>query len=94
MQSRQCGPGVIYVWSSKHATLATAPPRPIFPPMPKRTSPRDAARIVDADDLDDIVQDKRAGWRATGAKARRRQRRYQNLLTQQLRKGIDPEDEA
>lgn len=52
--------------------------------MPKRTSPHDAERIGTADNLEDIVQDKRAHWRATDAKARRRQRRYKALLTQQL----------
>jgi hypothetical protein len=52
--------------------------------MPRRTSPADADQIVLADDLEVIVQDKREGWRANAAKARRRQRRYQNLLTQQL----------
>ena len=55
--------------------------------MPKRTYPNDAARIDQAADLEDIVQDKRADWRATGAKARRRQRRYKNLLTHQLLRG-------
>ena len=44
--------------------------------MTKRTSPQDATRIDVADDLTDLVQDKREGWRATDAKARRRQRRY------------------
>ncbi|MEL6563931.1 MAG: hypothetical protein AAFQ59_05770 [Pseudomonadota bacterium] len=48
--------------------------------MPKRTSPDDARWVEDASDLEDIVQDKRAVWRATGAKARRRQRRYQKLI--------------
>ena len=61
--------------------------------MAKRTSPQDARRVVDADDLEDIVQDKREGWRANGAKARRRQRRYKKLLTDQLRKGVLPDDE-
>ena len=56
--------------------------------MPKRTSPADADRIETADDLEDIVHDKREGWRAGGAKARRRQRRYKNLLTQQLLKRV------
>lgn len=55
--------------------------------MPKRTSPSDADQITQADDLETLVQDKRAGWRATSAKARRRQRRYQNLLTQQFLRG-------
>lgn len=61
--------------------------------MPRRTYPADADRVHHANDLEDIVHDKRADWRATGAKARRRQRRYKNLLTQQLVKGsADPSD--
>ncbi len=52
--------------------------------MAKRTSPRDAKKISVAADLEDLVQDKREGWRASGDKARRRQRRYKALLTQQL----------
>jgi hypothetical protein len=52
--------------------------------MPKRTSPSDAERVIVADDLQRIVQDKREGWRANGAKARQRQRRYEKLLTRQL----------
>ena len=54
--------------------------------MPKRTSPSDAEKISVAADLEELVQDKREGWRASGAKARRRQRRYKALLTQQLLK--------
>ena len=54
--------------------------------MPKRTSPTDAGKITVAADLEELVQDKREGWRASGAKARRRQRRYKALLTQQLLK--------
>lgn len=52
--------------------------------MPKRTSPDDARMIVDAGDVDDVVVDKREGWRASPAKARRRQRRYARLLTSRL----------
>ncbi len=52
--------------------------------MAKRTYPSDAENISIAADLEDVVQDKRAGWRASGAKARRRQRRYKNMLTNQL----------
>ncbi|MDJ0993862.1 MAG: hypothetical protein QNI90_09835 [Dinoroseobacter sp.] len=52
--------------------------------MPKRTSPRSAKDIVDADDLESLVQDKREGWRATSSKARRRQRRYKKLLISKL----------
>ena len=52
--------------------------------MTKRTYPSASEDISVAADLEDLVQDKRAGWRASGAKARRRQRRYKNLLTNQL----------
>ena len=44
--------------------------------MPKRTSLNDAKRVAIADDLDDLVRDKRESSRATAAKARRRQCRY------------------
>ena len=54
--------------------------------MSRRTSPTDAEKISVAADLEELVQDKREGWRASGAKARRRQRRYKALLTQQLLK--------
>lgn len=52
--------------------------------MVRRSSPKDAARVETADDIDDLVSDKREGWRATPAKARRRQRRYKKRLTQEL----------
>lgn len=54
--------------------------------MAKRTSPSDAHKISVAADLEELVQDKREGWRASNTKARRRQRRYKALLTQQLMK--------
>lgn len=54
--------------------------------MARRTSLSDATKISVAADLEEIVQDKREGWRAAAAKARRRQRRYKALLTQQLMK--------
>lgn len=62
--------------------------------MPKRTSPTDTADLNQADDLQHIVQDKREGWRANPARARRRQRRYTGLLTRQLLRngGTDDED--
>jgi hypothetical protein len=52
--------------------------------MPRRTSPSDADLIIDAADLDDVVVDKREIWRASNAKAGRRQRRYKQLLTREL----------
>ena len=52
--------------------------------MPKRTYPKDARLIEQAADLEKIVRDECADWRATGAEARTRQRRYKALLIQQL----------
>jgi len=52
--------------------------------MVKRTDPSDSNHIIEAEDLQTIVKDKREGWRANGATARRRQRRYSELLTRQL----------
>jgi len=62
--------------------------------MPKRTSPRDVAHIDVAADLDEVVVDKREGWRASDAKARRRQRRYAQLLTRELVKQPSPSEEC
>lgn len=65
--------------------------------MPKRTSLHDAKWVETADDLDDVVQDKREGWRATAAKARRRQRRYTKCMTNEIARlaqdGVDEADE-
>ncbi|MEM7746786.1 MAG: hypothetical protein AAF346_00935 [Pseudomonadota bacterium] len=65
--------------------------------MPKRTSLKDAKRVETADDLGDVVQDKREGWRATAAKARRRQRRYTKRMTNEIarlaQEGVDKTDE-
>lgn len=68
--------------------------------MPRRTSLFDASRIEDAQDLEDVVQDKRASWRANNAKARRRQRRYKKKLIAELpriisdKQGFYPEDDT
>ncbi|WP_425039499.1 hypothetical protein [Primorskyibacter sp. S187A] len=61
--------------------------------MPKRTSLKDAKRVETADDLDDIVQDKREGWRATAAKARRRHRRYSKRLTDEIARLAQHDDD-
>ena len=50
--------------------------------MTKRTTYKDIQNINYASDLEEFVVDKRECWRANSAKARRRQRRYKNLLTQ------------
>ena len=61
--------------------------------MPRRTYEADGRRVEVADDLDDLVSDKREGWRATPAKARRRQRRYGKRLTKTiLIEDIDRDD--
>jgi hypothetical protein len=52
--------------------------------MPKRTSLKDAKRIDDASDIEDVVSDKRQGWRANAATARRRQRRYKKRFVDEL----------
>lgn len=63
--------------------------------MARRTSPRDAERVETADDLEEVVVDKRSGWRANAAKARRRQRRYKKHLTEEmLRRAQGDADDA
>jgi len=52
--------------------------------MPRRTYEKDAQFIEVADDLDEIVKDKRESWRANSSKASQRQRRYKKRLTKQL----------
>jgi len=52
--------------------------------MVRRTCEADAVKIEDVDGLDDLVADKREAWRATSNKARRRQRRYTQRLTNRL----------
>jgi hypothetical protein len=49
--------------------------------MTRRTYEADSNRVRQADDLTELVSDKRSHWRASRAKARRRQRRYMNRLT-------------
>lgn len=52
--------------------------------MPRRTSLRDSNCVQCADDLDEVVQDKREGWRAIVAKTRRRQRRYTKRMADEI----------
>ena len=52
--------------------------------MVRRTHESDAELIETVDDLEELVQDKRKSWRANSSKARRRQRRYKNRLTNEL----------
>ena len=52
--------------------------------MARRTREADSELIETVDDLEELVQDKRESWRANASKARRRQRRYKNRLTNEL----------
>ena len=52
--------------------------------MTRLTQEAYAEQIETADDLDDLVHDKREGWRANSSKARRRQRKYKKRLTNEL----------
>ena len=52
--------------------------------MARRTREADAELIETVDDLEELVQDKRQIWRANSSKARRRQRRYKNRLTNEI----------
>ena len=52
--------------------------------MVRRTYESDATKVVNVDDLDDLVTDKREDWRASSENARRRQRRYKKRLTKRL----------
>lgn len=52
--------------------------------MTRRTYERDGQNIEAAEDVDELVSDKRVSWRANAAKARRRQRRYKKRLTNEL----------
>ena len=52
--------------------------------MTRRTYEADGEQVQTADDLEELVHDKRQGWRANPANARRRQRRYKKRLTQAL----------
>jgi hypothetical protein len=46
----------------------------------KRTRQGEIENLEDVQDLDQLVVDKRSGKRATSAKGRRRNRRYENRL--------------
>ncbi|MAR63850.1 MAG: hypothetical protein CMP43_02475 [Rickettsiales bacterium] len=52
--------------------------------MTKRTYEKDAVFIEQADDLEDLVKDKRLNWRSSPSKAIRRQRRYKKRLINEL----------
>ena len=62
--------------------------------MPRRTYEADGQRVEVVEDLDALVSDKREGWRATPAKARRRQRRYGKRLTKTILHADVDRDEA
>ena len=53
--------------------------------MTRRTYESDGLNVETADDVDELVADKRQGWRTNAVKARRRQRRYKKRLTNEIR---------
>jgi len=57
--------------------------------MARRTYESDGLSVEIAGDVDELVSDKRRGWRANAAKARRRQRRYKKRLTKEIRYQTD-----
>ena len=61
--------------------------------MTRRTYEADGRNVRSGDDLDELVTDKRSRWRATRAKARRRQRCYMNRLTRGVSAGGDVHDD-
>lgn len=67
-------------------------PKRQAPVVARRTRTDDASKIDQADDLENLVRDKRAGWRASAAKGRRRNRRYQRRLTDALTR-VDADEE-
>ena len=52
--------------------------------MPLRTKEKNAKKIDNVNDLEEIVNDKREMYRANSAKANQRQRRYKKRLVKQL----------
>ena len=52
--------------------------------MSRRTYEADAEHIETAEDLGDLVYDKRESWRANSGKVRRRLRRYKKSFTHEL----------
>ena len=57
--------------------------------MARRTYESDGLNVETADNVDELVAEKRQGWRANAAKARRRQRRYKKRLTNEIRYQLD-----
>lgn len=62
--------------------------------MSKRTSPNDIQNWDDIPDLDRLVNDKRSSKRATPAKGRRRNRRYENRLLKSQVDGDNEDEQA
>ena len=53
--------------------------------MTRRTYESDGLSVETADDVDNLVSDKRHVWRSRAAKARRRQRLYKKRLINEIR---------
>ena len=52
--------------------------------MVKRTYEKTAKDLVDGEDLNCLVRDKRKEWRASPSRVRKRQRRYENRIVKCL----------
>ena len=52
--------------------------------MPKRTYENSAYEVLQATDIQKLVNDKGEHWRASTSKANQRQRRYKKRITKQL----------
>ena len=52
--------------------------------MVKRTYEKTAKDLVDGEDLNCLVRDKREEWRASPSRVRKRQRRYENRIVKRL----------
>ena len=52
--------------------------------MVKRTYEKTAKDLVDGEDLNRLVKDKRKDWRASPSRVRRRKRRYENRIVKCL----------
>ena len=80
----------MYLVGNYHNHIGSQPLLPSSPfsysgGMPRRTYEADGSLITSGEDFDELVTDKRQGWRATPARARRRQRRYGKRLTKELK---------
>lgn len=85
--------GTVTLASANSSKVAVVQPVASQRRMPRRTRPKDVEQTLHADEVDAIVKDKRASWRADAARARRRNRRYQRQITEHLLHTTDGNEE-